>query len=162
MIGFILAFFFARDVNVYLPCTRGLTVEYAGVVDTIVGYTDPHEPRLCVIARRGAVSWAREQLTDRVSYAGEVDALVALRPPMLKAPLYTGAHWRFDRTDYAIVAVGRPVTVPAGTFSDTVWIEETSESGRATSVYVAGIGLVRHERGATIMQAVRVLRPSTP
>lgn len=172
MIGFLLAFLVGGSaVDPYLPCRPGLVVTYrdtAGkeAVERVVGFQVKREPRVCVVRREvgGQVeTWGREHLADRISNAGWIDTPLALRSPILKAPLAAGAHWRFNRAETRVVAVKRPLEVPAGRFEDTVWIETWATDGESTllseSVYAAGVGLVRHVAGASRLEAIRVEAP---
>lgn len=162
MIGLLFLILFDRDPADYLPCDPGRAIRYetstSSTTDEVLGFVHPTEPRLCVIAR-GRARYARELLPDRVAFAGELDAILAFRPVLLKRPVYTGARWHYNRTDYRIVGVGKRVVVPAGTFDDTVWVEESGGEGAhsALSVYARGVGLVYFERGgaATVAASVR-------
>ena len=153
MIGVLLSLMLGGGLQRYLPCTPGLTVTYAdaagrAVEEEVLGFGVAVEPRVCAVERRlGAARerLGREYLSDRISDAGWLDTPLALRAPILKAPLTIGARWHWNREDHQVIAIGRVVEVPAGRFVDTVWITSRSSDGQreATAVYVAGVGLVQ-------------------
>lgn len=166
MIGVLLSLMLGGGLPRYLPCTPGLVVMYADaagreVEEEILGFGVAAEPRVCAVERRtGAVRerLGREYLADRISDAGWLDTPLALRAPLLKAPLSVGARWHWNREDHQVIAVGRPVEVPAGRFVDTVWITTRGDDGahEALAVYAAGVGLVRYESAGRGLSATRV------
>jgi hypothetical protein len=169
MIGVLLSLMLGGGLQRYLPCTPGLTVTYAdaagrAVEEEVLGFGVAVEPRVCAVERRlGAARerLGREYLSDRISDAGWLDTPLALRAPILKAPLTIGARWHWNREDHQVIAIGRVVEVPAGRFVDTVWITSRSSDGQreATAVYVAGVGLVRYQSEGRQLSATRVRGP---
>jgi hypothetical protein len=169
MIGVLLSLMLGGGLQRYLPCTPGLTVTYAdaagrAVEEEVLGFGVAVEPRVCAVERRlGAARerLGREYLSDRISDAGWLDTPLALRAPILKAPLTVGARWHWNREDHQVIAIGRVVEVPAGRFVDTVWITSRSSDGQreATAVYAAGVGLVRYQSEGRQLSATRVRGP---
>jgi hypothetical protein len=169
MIGVLLSLMLGGGLQRYLPCTPGLTVTYAdaagrAVEEEVLGFGVAVEPRVCAVERRlGAARerLGREYLSDRISDAGWLDTPLALRAPILKAPLTIGARWHWNREDHQVIAIGRVVEVPAGRFVDTVWITSRSSDGQreATAVYAAGVGLVRYQSEGRQLSATRVRGP---
>jgi hypothetical protein len=155
MISVLLSLMLGGGLQRYLPCTPGLTITYADaagreVEEEVLGFGVAVEPRVCAVERRHGVArerLGREYLSDRVSDAGWLDTPLALRAPILKAPLTVGARWHWNREDHEVLALGRAVEVPAGRFVDTVWITSRSSDGRhaTTEVYAAGVGLVQYQ-----------------
>lgn len=173
MIAFLLTFLVGGPTSLidrYVPCRTGLVITYrdargAAVRERVLGFVVKSEPRVCALRREVGAdveTWGREHLADRVTNAGWIDTPLAMRSPILKAPLVEGASWRFNRQETRVVAVGRPVEVPAGRFTDTVWIESRAMDAPgpvAESVYAAGVGLVRHRAGAALLEAVEITTP---
>jgi hypothetical protein len=169
MIGVLLSLMIGGGLQRYLPCTPGLTVTYADaagreVDEEVLGFGVAAEPRVCAIERRlgaGRERLGREYLADRVTNAGWLDTPLALRAPILKAPLSVGARWHWNREDHQVTALGRVVEVPAGRFADTVWITSRSSDGQhaATAVYAAGVGLVLYQSAGRQLSATRVRVP---
>lgn len=156
----------------YLPCTPGLTIEYAPTggrqrTETVRGAGAL--PSTCVIDREtrgedGKVeheAWLREILPDRISNAGWADQPVAFRTPMLKAPLEAGRRWHFNTTDFVIRAVGERVSVAAGVFDGCVRVDERTADGKhaVSSVYAPGVGLILAESPGGRLEAARVGKP---
>ncbi len=174
MIAFLLTFLVGGPtsrLDAYLPCRAGLAIVYrdargAAVTERVLGFGVSREPRVCALRREAggaAETWGREHLADRITNAGWIDTPLAMRSPILKAPLVLGASWRFNRQETRIAAIGRPVEVPAGRFTDTVWLESRPQDtidgrpGATESVYAAGVGLVRHRAGEALLEAVQVI-----
>lgn len=161
----------------FLPCTPGLQIEYrAGertrVTDTVIG---PEGRNLCRIERatvrpgpsKGAKSsketeaYLRELLPDRVLTAGYAQTPLALRPPLLVAPVELGTRWRFNRARYRIAELG-PCRAADRTFERCVTVEMSGEDGSSsTSRYAEGVGLVEQRFGDTSMIAVAVRLPKS-
>lgn len=164
------------QVSRFLPCRPGLSVRYrstrgeqvgAAIEERILG--QGREPHTCEIERRTARSsgparvevYAIEHLPDRVANAGWVDTPTAFRPPLLIAPLAVGQRWHFNRSDFRVLAQGESIVTPAGTFTDTVRVEEraSDSSFHSERVYAAGIGLVLYTQGAERLEALSVSVP---
>ncbi len=66
---------------------------------------------------------------------------------VLKGPLEVGHQWETNGQTRTIVALMEPVTVPAGTFTDTIKIEARypDHDMRLYEYYAVGIGLVLRE-----------------
>jgi hypothetical protein len=163
-----------NDLDRFLPCTPGLTIEYrlvdAKTNDKLADVTERirgagQEPRTCVTDRTthylsGKIdkeSLAREYLVEKIMNAGYADQPLAFRPPILKRPLEKGKKWTFDADDYEILETDAKVTVPAGTFDGCLRVEQRERKGAysAQSVYAPGIGLIRFDQGARKMEAMR-------
>lgn len=164
------------QVSRFLPCKPGLHLRYAStrgdqalsaVDERILG--QGREPHTCEIERRttraGAPArvevYAIEHLPDRVANAGWVDTPTAFRPPLLVAPLTVGRRWHFNRSDFSVLALGESIVTPAGTFTDTVRVEEraSDSSFHSERVYAAGIGLVLYTQGADRLEVLSVSVP---
>lgn len=171
------------DPGSFFPCTPGLSVEREvepavsaakvtstparRVIDTIRG--PGREKNSCVLERvvrdpdgkERTESLGLERLPDRVSNMGWIDQPLALRPPMLKAPITKGARWTFDRTAYEIVDVDATLVLPAGTLSGCVRVRERSRDGVHDVVlaYAPGIGLVERVSRNGTERAVVITRP---
>ena len=173
----------AMPVQEFLPCARGLRIEYhwqpidggktaPDVVNTRVDHIEGQKGRLCFIRRttfddgKKADSdvYVVEHLTDRVLDAGWRGALTAFRAPLLRAPLSDGQRWRFNRVNYRVERLSRGFKTPAGRFDSAVRIHASSipkGEYHAIRTYVRGVGLVedRREQGAWI--AVKIHRPKS-
>jgi hypothetical protein len=66
---------------------------------------------------------------------------------LLKTPVRAGASWPLAGGEAHVVAVGRTVTVPAGTFPSCATVEESRSSPQRVvrTVYAAGVGPVMLE-----------------
>lgn len=149
----------------YLPCTPGLEIEYRSkevkVVDRVIGF---EKKRLCKIERRTIRSggrtekdaYLREILPDRVLAAGFAGAPVALRPPLLVAPLEVGTKWHFKGSDYRITEVARCEV--AGRSAACVTVTQSGPSPTSRT-YARGIGLVRAVYADAEMRAVALRLP---
>jgi hypothetical protein len=90
---------------------------------------------------------------DRLVYAVLPDGIarregLRVGDYLLKTPVRVGAGWRLATGEAKVVAVGRDVTVPAGTFPGCATIEESrSEAERwlVRTVYAAGVGPISIE-----------------
>lgn len=168
MIGVLLSLVLGGGLERFLPCTPGLTITSADgagreVVEEVLGFGVSPERRVCAVERRTSGARervGREYLPDRISDAGWLDTPLALRAPILRAPLRVGARWHWNRVDHQVTAVGVAIDVPAGRFEDTVWITSRGSDGgpEALAVYAAGVGRVRFESGGRRLWATRVLR----
>ncbi|MCK6551201.1 hypothetical protein L6R52_35530 [Myxococcota bacterium] len=167
----------------FFPCTPGLVVEREvepaaskdalaskprrRVVDTIRG--PGREKNSCVLDRvvrdpdgkERTEALGFEVLPDRVSNMGWIDQPLALRPPMLKAPVAKGAKWTFDRSIYEILDVDVVVTLPAGRLTGCVRVREVSRDGVHDVVltYAPQIGLVERVSRNGTERAIVVTRP---
>lgn len=157
------------ELEKYLPCTAGLSIEYAieskntgkkyTSVETVLG--PGKEARSCLIERRTGAErevLMREHLDDRISNAGYADQPVALRAPLLKAPVLKDKGWYFTSTRFTIADIGVRHEVPAGTFADCVRVHEAAKDGshEADSVYAPTVGLIAYESRDLRMRAIRV------
>ena len=173
----------------YLPCTPGLELRYrieqdgkdtrSRITDRIRGLREVNARArhpgfeqttgLCIIDRKTEFgddpprddAYALEVLSDRVSSAGWVSQLVALRTPLLKAPLESGARWRFGAVEFRIVANRETMEVPAGRFEQVLIVEERAMDGapyRARTAYAPGIGMIRREEGGRVRLLISVQR----
>ncbi len=164
------------QVSRFLPCTIGLRVQYRSTRDGQALASIEERPRgqgrelhTCEIERRTTRGegpaklevYAIEHLPDRVANAGWVDTPTAFRPPLLVAPLVVGRRWHFNRSDFRVLTLGESIVTPAGTFTDTVRVEERASDGTFHSerVYAAGIGLVLYTQGADRLEALSVSVP---
>lgn len=159
----------SAELERYLPCTAGLSIEYAieskntgkkyTSVETVLG--PGKEARSCLIERRIGGErevLMREHLDDRISNAGYADQPIALRPPLLKAPVLKDKGWYFTSTRFTIADIGETYVVPAGTFSGCVRVHEAAKDGshEADSVYAPSVGLIAYESRDLRMRATRV------
>jgi hypothetical protein len=94
---------------------------------------------------------------------GQVSGAVGSQEPrpsaprfFLKAPLTAGASWKNGDGRYAITAVGEPVTVPAGSFTDCIEVTRWSTGGTATviTLYAPGVGMVQREERFQILGGI--------
>lgn len=131
------------------------------VVDRVIGRD---RQKLCRIERtttrpEGRAekdAYLREILKDRVLAAGYADAPVALRPPLLVAPVEVGTKWHFKGADYRITEVG-PCEV-AGQRSTCVTVARSGPDP-TDQTYALGIGLVRSTHAGGEMRAVALRMP---
>lgn len=178
MIAFVLLLIGEPDATLHalFPCTAGLSITYtiepkaAGAkasetTETVLG--PGKEPHTCLIERRTATSkdtLLREHLDDRILNAGYADQPVALRAPLMKAPVEKGRSWHFTTTDFEIADAGDTYDVPAGTFDHCVRVHERAQDGKheADSVYAPGVGLIAYESRDLRMRATRIEKASVP
>ena len=162
--------------STYLPCHDGLRLEYRverNGVDTMIRVFDQirgEKAPLCIVDRttqpgEGPArtdAYAREHLPDRILSAGWLPHLVALRIPLLRAPLVQDAEWRFGAVQYRVKEAHATMLVPAGRFEDVLVVEERALDGsgyRAVSAYAPGIGLIRRAEGRDVRVLMSVERP---
>jgi hypothetical protein len=130
-----------EDAAAYYPLVPGWKWAYTvdkGGVQMLATYA--------VLERLGetAIVQAGE---ERLSYA-VLPAGVARREGLsvgdfiLKTPVRQGATWPLAGGEAKVVAVGRPVTVPGGTFPSCATVEEsrTDPQRVVRTVYAAGVG----------------------
>ncbi len=89
---------------------------------------------------------------DRLAYALLADGIarrdgLAIGDYLLKTPLRAGASWPLTGGQAKVVAFGKTVTVPGGTFGNCITIEEnrTDPDRMSRTIYAAGVGPISLE-----------------
>jgi hypothetical protein len=89
---------------------------------------------------------------ERVGYVVSPEGIarregLAVRDFLLKSPIRAGATWRLEAGEAKVAAVGKTVTVPAGTYVNCATIEEVRHQPERVvrTVYAAGIGPITVE-----------------
>jgi hypothetical protein len=74
----------------------------------------------------------------------------------LKAPLTVGATWNNPDGKYAVTAIDKTVTVPAGTFTNCVEVTHWSASGTVTTIalYAPGVGMVQRDETFSVIGGI--------
>jgi hypothetical protein len=80
----------------------------------------------------------------RAAVAPEADKRAGSQDFLLRSPVRAGARWPITEGTATVTAVGRTVTVPAGTFANCVTVEEAKDTPARLirTTYAPGVGPV--------------------